>query len=238
MLVGYDAAAGYTTASGYIQGVTMTSKTYFSHTVRYTGGSTPTGAFEIHGNAAASLTSSAFEYLVVQGATGTFRGTGTLTNGTPVMFLGRGIDNKSALANKDKVRIKLWNTATNAVIHDSQPNAVDLASAVGLVRGWGASPKVGRWSNAAATQCMRAVRTRCQEVRECMGTGWRWVRRDRDHVASSLNARVVPGDRHSCRRRLWGSGGSRHGCSPRPQRHRERPAIPTSARGCGIATDR
>ena len=70
---------------------------------------------------------------MVQGATGTFRGTGTLTNGTPVTFLVRGNDNKPALANRDKVRIKVWNTATNAVIYDSQPNAVDLATPTATV---------------------------------------------------------------------------------------------------------
>ena len=70
---------------------------------------------------------------MVQGATGTFRGTGTLTNGTPVTFLVRGIDNKPALTNRDKVRIKVWNTATNAVIYDSQPNAVDLATPTATV---------------------------------------------------------------------------------------------------------
>ena len=37
-LVVCDAAAGYTTASGYIQGVMLASKTYLSHTVRYTPG--------------------------------------------------------------------------------------------------------------------------------------------------------------------------------------------------------
>ena len=124
----YDAAAGYTTASGYVQGVMIAQKTYFSHDVRYTGGTTPTGTFEIHGTAAANMTSSAFEYLVVQGTTGTFRGTGTLTNGTPVTFIVRGIDNKPTLTNRDKIRIKVWNTATNAVIYDSMPNAADFAT--------------------------------------------------------------------------------------------------------------
>jgi DNA/RNA endonuclease G (NUC1) len=127
-LVVYDAAAGYTTARGYIQGVMINQKTYFSHDVRYTGGSTPTGTFEIHGSAAANLTSNALEYLVVQGTTGTFKGTGTLTNGTPVTFLVRGIDNKPGQTNKDKIRIKVWNSATNAVIYDSQPNAAELAT--------------------------------------------------------------------------------------------------------------
>ena len=127
-LVVYDATAGYTTASGYIQGVLITQKTYFSHDVRYTGGTTPVGTFEIHGTTAANLTSSAFEYLVVQGTTGTFKGAGTLTNGTPVTFIVRGIDNKPGQVNRDKIRIKVWNTATSAVIYDSQPNAADLAT--------------------------------------------------------------------------------------------------------------
>ena len=64
----------------------------------------------------------------VSTAAQTFKGTGTLTNGTPVTFLVRGIDNKPGQVNRDKVRIKVWNTATNAVIYDSQPNATDLAT--------------------------------------------------------------------------------------------------------------
>lgn len=131
----YDPLAGYTTASGYIQGVMLGSKTYFSHNVRYSGGGTPTGTFEIHGTPSANMTSNAFEYLVVQGTTGTFRGTGTLTNGTPVTFLVRGIDYKPALTNRDRIRIKVWNSATGAVVYDSQPNTVDLATPTAYVAG-------------------------------------------------------------------------------------------------------
>ncbi|MEO8623877.1 MAG: DNA/RNA non-specific endonuclease, partial [bacterium] len=132
-LVIYDAGAGYTTANGFVQGLMPSQKTNFSHDVRYTGGSTPVGTFEIHGAPAGNMTSSAFEYLVVQGTTGTFKGTGTLTNGTPVTFLVRGIDSKPGPGGKDKVRIKVWNSATSAVIYDSQPNAVELATPTATV---------------------------------------------------------------------------------------------------------
>ncbi|MEP7000263.1 MAG: PKD domain-containing protein, partial [bacterium] len=132
-LVIYDAAGGYTTASGKVHDLLRAHKTNFSHDVRYAGGTTPVGAFEIHGAPAGDMTSSAFEYLVVQGTTGTFKGTGTMTNGTPVTFLVRGIDAKPGPGGQDKVRIKVWNSATNAVIYDSQPNAAELATPTATV---------------------------------------------------------------------------------------------------------
>lgn len=151
-LIAYDPAAGGVTASGFLLGA-RGSKTYITADVRYDGSTTPTGSFRIEGNPAANLTAASFDYLVVEGSTATFQGTGSLTDGTPVTFLLRGIDHAHSASqaggrttagppgqtDKDEVRIKVWNTATGAVLYDSQPGAAPLATPIEKIRSGGFS---------------------------------------------------------------------------------------------------
>ncbi len=147
-LVVYNPTGGTLSGSGFLLGANG-AKTYLSGNISYTGGTTPTGTFTITGNDAANLTASAFDYLVVNGITATLKGSGTLTDGTPVTFLVRGLDSNrqdmrdrglstdlaQGLPNQDYARIKVWNSATGAVVFDSQPGAADSATPTEMVRG-------------------------------------------------------------------------------------------------------
>ena len=147
-LVVYNPTGGTLSGSGFLLGGRGT-KTYLSGSISYGGGTTPTGTFTITGNDAANLTSTSFDYLVVNGITATLKGVGTLTDGTPVTFLVRELDNKrqdmvdrglptslaQGLPNQDYARIKVWNLATGAVVYDSQPGAADAATPTEMVRG-------------------------------------------------------------------------------------------------------
>ena len=72
-----------------------------------------------------------------------------LTDGTPVTFLVRGLDNNrqdmadrgistnvaQGMPNQDYARIKVWNSSTGTVVFDSQPGAADFAAPTEMVRG-------------------------------------------------------------------------------------------------------
>jgi DNA/RNA endonuclease G (NUC1) len=137
-IVAYDAAAGYVQGSGLVlgPGSALNARATFSADVRYVGSATvPTGLFKITASPLIKdLTSSGFDYLVVNGTSGTFRGTGTLSDGTPVKFIVSGVDFHSGSANPDKIRIKVWNSSTNAVLYDTQPGQADLAAPTTIVR--------------------------------------------------------------------------------------------------------
>jgi DNA/RNA endonuclease G (NUC1) len=147
-LVVYNPTGGTLSGSGFLLGA-RGAKTYISGNISYAGGTTPTGTFAITGNDAANLTATSFDYLVVNGITATLKGSGTLTNGTPVTFLVRGLDNNrqdmrdrglsadlaQGLPNQDYARVKVWNSATGAVVYDSQPGSADFATPTEMVRG-------------------------------------------------------------------------------------------------------
>ncbi|MDB4912482.1 MAG: hypothetical protein JWM95_126, partial [Gemmatimonadetes bacterium] len=146
-LVVYNPAGGTLSGSGFLLG-SQGAKTYLSGNISYAAGTTPTGSFTITGNAAANLTASSFDYLVVNGITATLKGSGTLTDGTPVTFLVRGLDNSrqdmrdrgvsvdvQGMPNQDYARMKVWNSVTGAVVFDSQPGAADSATPTEMVRG-------------------------------------------------------------------------------------------------------
>jgi hypothetical protein len=136
-IVVYDEAAGYVQGSGLVlgPGSSLSARATFSANVRYTGGTTPTGLFTITASPLIKdLTSNGLEYLVVNGNSGIFKGTGTLSDATPVRFIVSGLDFKSTSANPDKIRIKVWNANTNAVLYDTQPGAADLAVPTTIVR--------------------------------------------------------------------------------------------------------
>jgi PKD repeat protein len=79
--------------------------------------------------------SESLEYLVVSGAQGTFRGAGRLRDGTPVGFFVSGRDGRVARERDDKVRIKVWSLATNAVLYDTEPGVAELAPPATVVSG-------------------------------------------------------------------------------------------------------
>ena len=134
VLVVYDASAGRVTAGGYVIAPTAgASKLHMNIDVRYDG-STPVGTFNLHGSTAlADLTASAFEYLVITSNSATFKGTGTLSDGTAVGFLVRELSDGRGKG--DLLRIKVWNAATGDVLYDTNPGAADLAAPTVSLKG-------------------------------------------------------------------------------------------------------
>jgi hypothetical protein len=72
-----------------------------------------------------------FDYLVIQGVKAQFKGTGKITNGpSGIAFIMTVIDGNLDGTGIDKVRMKIYNKNTNAVIYDNQPGASDAADPV------------------------------------------------------------------------------------------------------------
>lgn len=128
ILVVYDATAGELNGSGWIPGATSGSKTSFAIDARYLGGTTPVGTFSLSApSVALTVTGTAFDWLVVEGSTATVRGMGTTSTGTTVAFQVTARDGKTA-NDKDRIRFRVWNPSTGAVLYDSEPGAADLAA--------------------------------------------------------------------------------------------------------------
>ena len=91
-------------------------------------GSRPDGEFELENKTTGlHLHSSSMDYLVVQGAIATARGVGRLEDGSQVRFLVIIRDGKLAGDKIDKVRYKITNLATGAVIYDTEPGVAENA---------------------------------------------------------------------------------------------------------------
>jgi hypothetical protein len=136
VLVVYDASAGRLTGAGWLPGASRFDKTTFGVDLRYAGGSTPVGNFLLAAQGGTLvLARSTFEWLVVQGPIATFRGTGTLVSGAAVGFQVTARDGKVAGDKIDRVRIRIWNRETDAVLFDTEPGAPDLAAPAVALQG-------------------------------------------------------------------------------------------------------
>jgi hypothetical protein len=133
-IVIYNPAAGSISGGGFIDAGSG-RKTFVNIDVRY-GSTIPTGRFAIHGSPLIlDLASSSFEYLVVSGSSATFRGAGTLSDGTSVGFLVSALDGKSAGTKVDLIRLKVWNVATGQVIYDTDPGVAETAAPTTVLAG-------------------------------------------------------------------------------------------------------
>jgi DNA/RNA endonuclease G (NUC1)/PKD repeat protein len=140
----YDAAAGGVQAQGWLPAAGVTTaanrrgdderdgarnRTQFSLDAEYGRGATPRGDFTFVSLAdRIALRGRVFEYLVVKEQTATVRGTGLLADGTAAGFLVYAVDGKLARDRGDRVRIRIWNQATGAVLFDTEPGVGELAS--------------------------------------------------------------------------------------------------------------
>jgi hypothetical protein len=96
----------------------------------------PTGKFDVENKTTGlHLRSSGLEYLVVQGAIATVRGVGTIDGGPQVRFLAIIRDGKMAGDKIDKVRFKIWNLATGAVLYDTEPGLAEDAAPATVLGG-------------------------------------------------------------------------------------------------------
>jgi hypothetical protein len=116
---------------------TMTGKATFGFEAKYHKEATvPTGTtdFQLHA-AGLDFHASTYEWLVIAGAKAQYKGTGTINGAGSYGFMLTTIDGQiSGGGGQDKLRIKIWDAATNQLIYDTQlqaPNHVDPTTIIG-----------------------------------------------------------------------------------------------------------
>jgi hypothetical protein len=137
-VVVYDASAGFITGGGWIDSPAgsyaadpgMTGKATFGFVSRYAKGKTvPSGNTEFRFSAAQfSFKSTDYEWLVISGARGQYKGTGTVNGAGGYGFLLSAIDGQvNGGGGIDKFRIKIWDSA-GQIVFDNQSGAQDDAA--------------------------------------------------------------------------------------------------------------
>jgi PKD repeat protein len=145
-LIVYDPAAGFITGSGsiasppgaYTADFSLTGKAIFSFASRYQKGATrPTGQTQFRlASARLSFQSTSYEWLVVSGARAQYQGSGTVGGKGGYEFIVTAIDGQiTGGGGVDKLRIKIWNKSTGAVVYDNQPGAPDTANPTTAIAG-------------------------------------------------------------------------------------------------------
>jgi N-acetylneuraminic acid mutarotase/PKD repeat protein len=135
-VVVYDPSAGFVTGGGwinspaaaYVSNTALTGKLNIGFNAKYTNGTTiPTGQTEFDFHAAAlDFHSTSYQWLVITSAKAQYEGSGTINGTGNYGFLVTGLDG-SLGGGADKVRIKIWDNSTGAVIYDTQMGAADTA---------------------------------------------------------------------------------------------------------------
>jgi uncharacterized membrane protein len=145
-VVVYDPSAGFVTGGGWIDSPagafradpTRAGKASFGFVAKYLkGAQVPTGSTEFQFSAAnLSFKSSEYEWLVVSGARGQFKGSGSLNGVGGYGFLLTAVDGQAkGGGGTDRFRVKIWNVATGAVVYDTQPGEADDASLSTVIGG-------------------------------------------------------------------------------------------------------
>ncbi|HEU5216019.1 MAG TPA: hypothetical protein VFU30_10805, partial [Gaiellaceae bacterium] len=135
-VVVYDANAGFVTGGGWIMSPagayaanpTLTGRANFGFTSQYKKGATvPTGETEFQFQVASfDFHSSDYQWLVVSGPLAQYKGTGTVNGVSGYSFLLTATDGAvNGGGGVDKFRIKVWNTATSAVVYDNSLGSSD-----------------------------------------------------------------------------------------------------------------
>ena len=133
----YDPSAGFVTGGGwidspagaYVVDSSLTGKANFGFVAKYKKGqSVPDGNTEFQFKAGdLNFKSSEYEWLVVAGAKGTFKGSGTINGMGNYGFILRAIDaNLTASTDVDLFRIKIWDMSNmDAVVYDNEVSEHD-----------------------------------------------------------------------------------------------------------------
>jgi hypothetical protein len=131
----YDPTAGFVTGGGWINSpagayqadLTLTGKATFGFVSKYQkGASVPVGntEFQFHaGNM--NFSSTTYDWLVVSqnGVRAQYKGYGTVNGQSGYGFLLTALDQTS-----DQFRIKIWNTATSAIVYDNRLGSADSSN--------------------------------------------------------------------------------------------------------------
>jgi hypothetical protein len=140
-IVVYDPLSGFVTGGGWITSPagalaadpTITGKATFGFEARYQkGANLPSGSTAFQFNAGnIAFTSTSYEWLVIAGDRAQFKGKGSINGATGYVFMLSAIDGGAA----DRLRVKIWNSATGAIVYDNQLGAADGSDASTLLGG-------------------------------------------------------------------------------------------------------
>ena len=147
MLVVYDPSAGFVTGGGwinsppgaYVADGTLTGKAHFAFVSKYQKGKTaPTGNTEFKFQAGdLKFKSTEYEWLVVAGARGKFKGSGTINGSGNYGFMLTAIDAaQTPSTDTDLFRIKIWDKDNaDAVVYDNEIGVDDNADPATVIGG-------------------------------------------------------------------------------------------------------
>lgn len=145
-VVVYDANGGFITGGGWIDSpagaytpdASVTGKANFGFASKYQKDATvPTGQTEFQFETAGlNFHNTGYEWLVISGPKAWYKGSGTVNGSGDYGFLLVVTDGQeSGGGGEDKVRIKIWDKATNAVIYDNQLGAGDTDDPTTAIEG-------------------------------------------------------------------------------------------------------
>jgi predicted secreted protein len=141
-VVVYDPSGGFITGSGWFNSPagayrpqpSLEGRVNFGFVSRYKKGTAvPDGNTQFQyrmGNL--SFRSTAYEWLVISGAKGQFKGSGTINGTGNYGFILTAIDGGKR---PDRLRMKIWNKANNAVVYDNQFGSGDTADPTTVITG-------------------------------------------------------------------------------------------------------
>jgi hypothetical protein len=146
MVVVYDPSAGFVTGGGWITSPpgayaadpSLTGKANFGFVSKYKKGqSAPDGETEFQFQAGnLNFHSASYDWLVISGSRAQFKGSGTINNAGTYGFLLSSVDGQiNGGGGIDKLRMKITDKTTGAVVYDSQLGAADSSAASTAIGG-------------------------------------------------------------------------------------------------------
>ena len=145
-IVVFDPQGGFVTGGGSISSPAgaypadglLSGKATFGFVSKYQkGATTPTGNTEFQFHVASmNFKSTAYEWLVVAGARGQYKGSGTINGSGDYGFLLTAIDGQlNGGGGTDKFRIKIWDKATSTIVYDNQMGVLEDSPAATVIIG-------------------------------------------------------------------------------------------------------
>ena len=141
-VVVYDPNGGYITGSGWFNSPagayrpqpSLEGRVNFGFVSKYKKGTTvPDGNTQfLYRMGNLSFHSTAYEWLVISGAKGQYKGSGTINGTGNYGFILTATDGGKR---PDRLRMKIWNKANNAVVYDNQFGAGDTADPTTVING-------------------------------------------------------------------------------------------------------
>jgi hypothetical protein len=136
-VVVYDASGGFATGGGWFESPSgaytpgdptdadITGRAHFAFVSKYAKGATvPSGTTSFRFSAAdLEFQSTSYDWMVVSGTKATYRGTGALNGVAGYRFVLVADDGDSKSGGVDKLRVRIWQDSTGALVYDNQASA-------------------------------------------------------------------------------------------------------------------